>query len=174
MLARAARRSAGVAMPDIACGRFDFKGTTDVDAEVSAFVQELGVPAPPRSARLSERLGHLLGALKQRAHPTLLIFDTYEMAGEAQDWVEKQLLPCLIRATWLRVVVAGQKLPDFTGAVGAAVAGPILQLVSPPAKDWLDYGLRHGKSLTLADVETVCRLASHKASLLAQLLGPAY
>ena len=38
-----------LAIPDIACGRFDFKGTTGVDAEVSAFVQELGVPAPPRS-----------------------------------------------------------------------------------------------------------------------------
>ena len=163
-----------LAIPDIACGRFDFKGTTDMDAEVSAFVQELGVPPPPPNPRLSERLGHILGALKQRAHPTLLIFDTYEMAGEAQDWVEKQLLPCLIRATWLRVVIAGQKLPDSTGAVWAAVARPILQLVPPPAEDWFDYGRQHRASLTLAEVETVCRLASHKASLLAQLLGPAY
>jgi hypothetical protein len=163
-----------LAMPDIACGRFDFKGTTGVDAEVSAFVQELGVPAPPLNPRLSERLGHLLGALKQRAHPTLLIFDTYEMAGEAQDWIEKQLLPCLIRATWLRVVVVGQKLPDFTAVVGPAGVRPILQLVPPPAEDWFDYGRQHRASLTLAEVETVCRLASHKASLLAQLLGPTY
>ena len=45
--------------------------------------------------------------LKQRARPALLVFDTYEAAGEAQDWMEKQLLPSLIRATWLRVVMAG-------------------------------------------------------------------
>lgn len=163
-----------LAIPDIACGRFDFKGTTGVDAEVNAFVQELGVPSPPPNPRVDERLGNLLSALKQRAHPTLLIFDTYETAGETQDWVEKQLLPCLIRATWLRVVIAGQRVPDPTSAVWSAVARPILQLVPPPAQDWYDYGRQHRPDLTLAEVETVCRLAPHKASLLAQLLGPAY
>ncbi len=162
-----------LAMPDFACGRFDFKGTTDMDAEVSAFVQELGVPPPPPNPRLQERLGHILSALKQRAHPTLMIFDTYEMAGETQDWVEKQLLPGLIRATWLRVAIAGQKLPDSTGAVWTAVARPAIQLVPPRATDWLDYGRQHRADLTLAEVQIACRLASDKASLLAQLLGPA-
>jgi hypothetical protein len=31
----------------LACGRFGFKGTTGMDAEVRAFVQDLGVPLPP-------------------------------------------------------------------------------------------------------------------------------
>ena len=90
MLANALR------IPELACGRFDFKGTTDMDAEVRTFVQELGVPPPPANARLNERLGHILDALKQRARPAFLVFDTYEAAGKAQDWVEKQLLPSLI------------------------------------------------------------------------------
>jgi len=163
-----------LAIPDIACGRFDFKGTTEMDTEIGAFVQELGVPVPAAGARLHERLGHILASLKERAHPTLLIFDTYELAGDAQDWIEKQLLPGLIRARWLRVAIAGQKVPEPTGAIWAAVARPTLQLAPPPPKDWFDYGQQHRPGLTLADVETACRLASDKASLLAQLLGPTH
>ena len=78
MLANALR------MPELACGRFDFKGTTGMDAEVSAFVQELGVPLPPANPRLNERLGHILDELKQRARPAFVVFDTYEAAGEAR------------------------------------------------------------------------------------------
>jgi hypothetical protein len=69
-------------VPDLACGRFDFKGTTDMDAEVRAFVQQLDVPVPPCVPRLNERLGHILDALKQRARPALLVFDTYEAVGK--------------------------------------------------------------------------------------------
>jgi hypothetical protein len=82
-------------MCGLASGRFDFKGTVDMDAEVRAFVQDLDVPLPPVSSRLNERLGQILDALKERARPVLLVFDTYESAGEAQEWVEKQLLPSL-------------------------------------------------------------------------------
>ena len=157
---------------DLACGRFDFKGTTDMDAEVRAFVQDLGVPLPPTSPRLNDRLAHILDALKHRARPALLVFDTYEAAGEAQDWAEKQLLPSLIRSTWLRVVIAGQRVPRDAGAVWASAARAPLQLTPPPPADWFDYGKHHRPGLTLADVEIACRLSSHKASLLAQLLGP--
>jgi hypothetical protein len=159
-----------LAIPDIACGRFDFKGTTGMDMEVSAFVQDLGVGVPSPNSRLPERLGQILGAIKERARPTLLIFDTYEMAGEAQEWVEKQLLPTLIRATWMRVVICGQKVPDPTSAVAAA--HPTVHLVPPLPADWFDYGRQHRPDLTLPKVEAACDLADHKASLLAQLLGP--
>src|SRR5262249_14969062 len=94
-------------LPELACGRFDFKGTTGMDAEVRAFVQGLGVSLAPEGLKLNHRLGHVLDQLRQRRRPTLHILDTYEAAGEVQDWVERQLLPGLIRATWLRVVVSG-------------------------------------------------------------------
>ena len=162
-----------LAMPDIACGRFDFKGTTGVDIEVTAFVQELGIPLPAPAPRMDVRLGQILHELKQRAHPTLLIFDTFEMAGETADWIDKQLLPTLIRADWMRVVIAGQQVPDSAGAVWIRVARPTLQLVPPPTEEWFRYGRQHRSGLTRDEVETACRLASHKASLLAQLLGPA-
>lgn len=155
----------------LACGRFDLKGNTDMDAELRAFVQELGVSLPT-SGRLNERLSHILDALKQRAQPALFVFDTYELAGEAQDWIEKQLLPSLIRATWLRVVITGQRVPESTGAIWEAQTSPLIILKVPAPPDWFDYGRRHRPNLTLADVETACRLAEDKVPLLAQLLGP--
>jgi hypothetical protein len=166
MLANALR------IPELACGRFDFKGTTGMDAEVRSFVQFLGVPLPPANPQLNERLGHILDELKQRARPAFVVIDTYEAAGEAQDWVEKQLLPSLIRANWLRVVIAGQRVPKAAGAVWASVACAPPQLVPPPPAEWFEYGKQYRLGLTLAEVETACRLACNKVSLLAQLLGP--
>lgn len=111
-------------LPGLACGRYDFKGTTAGERELSSFVQNLEVPLPAGGHALADRFSHLLAALKQRAHPALLIFDTYELAGgEARDWVEKQLLPALLRAPWLRVVIAGQQVPEFAGAAWA-LPGP--------------------------------------------------
>jgi DNA-binding CsgD family transcriptional regulator len=119
-----------------------------------------------RGPRLNERLGHILNGLKQRDRPALLLFDTYESAGEAQDWVEKQLLPSLIRAIWLRVVIAGQRVPDRHGAIWEEDASPPISLKPPPAPDWFNYGKRHRPKLTLADVKIACRLACNRASLL--------
>jgi hypothetical protein len=161
-----------LAMPNVACGRFDFKGTSGMESEVAAFAQFLEVPAPPSSSKLHDRLGHILASLKQRPKATALIFDTYEVAGETQDWIGKQLLPNLIRAPWLRVAIAGQKVPDPTVAIWTAVAFPTLHLATPPAKDWFEYGKQHRPGLTLKEVKTACKLAEQKATLLAQLLGP--
>jgi len=158
-------------MPGLACGRFDFKGTTGMDAEVSAFVLQLGMDPPPANPRLNERLGHILDKLRRRARPAFVVFDTYEAAGEAEDWVEKQLLPSLIHATWLRVVIAGHRVPEWTG-IWAPVARTPLQLVPPPPADWFEYGKQYRPDLKLAEVKSACRLACNKASLLAQLLGP--
>jgi hypothetical protein len=97
---------------------------------------------------------------------------TAEPKGEAQDWVDKQLLPNLLLCPWLRVVIAGQRVPNAAGAVWMSKARSAIQLEPPPPTDWFDYGKQHRPGLTLVDVETACRLATNKASLLAQLLGP--
>ncbi len=158
--------------PDLACGRFDFKGTTTMEPELRAFVQDLGVPVPAAGRQLIDRLGDILSELKRRARPAFIVFDTYEAAGEATEWVEKQLLSSLIRADWLRVAIAGQRVPDRTAAVWESIASPTLELSVPPPADWFEHGKQYRAGLTLADVETACRLASNRASLLAQLLGP--
>jgi hypothetical protein len=159
-------------VPDLACGRFDYKGTTDMDGELDAFVQQLDVPTPPSGQRLNERLGHVLNALKQRARPALLVFDTYEAAGDAQDWIERQLMQSLLRAPWLRVVITGQRVPDRTTAFWDTIASPLITLKSPPPADWLAYAKQYHPDATLEYVETTCKYAANKASLLHQLFGP--
>ena len=159
-------------VPDLACGRFDFKGTTNMDEEVRAFVQQLDVPVPPAGPRLNEHFGHILDALKRRARPALLVFDTYEAAGEARDWVEKQLLPSLIRATWLRVVIVGQRVPEPAGAIWETVSSPLITLQPPPPKDWFLFGQQHKREITLEFVRQAHELCGGKASVLAELLGP--
>ncbi len=158
-------------VPDLACGCFDFKGTTGMDAEVRAFVQGLDVPLPPAGPKLVERLSQILDALKRRAQPALLIFDTYEDAGEAQDWVNKQLLPSLIRATWLRVVIVGQRVPKRVGATWEADASPLITLKPPPPEDWLLFA-QDKPGITLEFVRQAHQYCRGKASVLAELLGP--
>jgi hypothetical protein len=157
---------------ELACGRFDFKGTTDMDAEVRTFVQDLDVSLPPASAKLNERLGHILKEIRQRHRPTLLVFDTYEAAGEAADWVENQLLTRAVRDPYLRVVVAGQQVPRLARAVWGRMAREPILLKPPQAAEWFMFGKIHRKELTLSDVEVAFRLSGNRPSLLAQLLGP--
>jgi hypothetical protein len=160
-------------IPELACGLFDFKGTTRMDAELRSFVQNLGVPMPPTGLRLNDCLAQILNALKQRALPALLVFDTYEVAGEAESWIKNELLTGLVRANWLRVVIAGQRVPEPTGAIWERVSSPIVELKPPAPADWFDYGKPHRPDLTFADVETACRLARNRATTLAQMFGPA-
>jgi hypothetical protein len=159
-------------VPDLACGRFDFKGTTDMEAELRAFVQDLGVPLPQVSPRLNDRLALVLDALKQRARPALLILDTYEAAGEALDWVEKQLLPSIVRNPWLRVVIAGQRVPSAAGALWASVASRPLELAPPPPEDWLTFGRKHKPDIDLDFVRQAHHCCGGRSSVLAQLVGP--
>jgi hypothetical protein len=155
------------------CGRLDLKGTTDMDATLRVFVQDLNAGLPPASARFNERLGNILAVLRQRARPALLVFDTYqEASAEAQEWVEKELLTALVRATWLRVVIAGQSVPKRNGAIWEPEAAPVLELKPPPAEDWYQYGKQHRPELTPEFVQMACKFAENKTSLLAQLFGP--
>jgi hypothetical protein len=159
-------------VPHLACGRFDFKGTTDMVVELRAFVQHLDVACPSAGQRVGACLGQVLDALNRRARPALLLFDTYEAAGEAQAWMEKQLFPTAIRAIWLRVVIAGQQVPVHKGAIWESKAAPLITLKPPPPEDWFEYGKQHHEGLTLEFVEQFCQLALNKAGTIRQILGP--
>jgi hypothetical protein len=159
-------------IPGLACGRFDFKGTTDVDAELRAFVRYLDVQLSA-GRRLSEQLSNILDALKRRASPALLIFDTYEAAGEAEEWVEKHLLLSVMREKWLRIVIAGQRLPESASALSAALARAPLQLVPPSPEEWLAFGKSFKDNITLEFVRQAHQYCNGRPSVLAQLLGPA-
>jgi hypothetical protein len=161
----------GLRIPDLACGRFDFKGTTGMDGELEALVRTLDLPLPPAGPRLNDRLGRVLDLLRERRHSTLLVFDTYEQAGEARDWMERQLLVNVLRSPWLRVVVAGQLVPDRNGALWESMASPTITLMPPSPSDWFAYAQLHRPDLEFEHVELFCRQTS-TAGVLRALCGP--
>jgi len=159
-------------LPGVVSGRFDFKGTTNMSVEMEAFSRPLGVE-PPSGRTLNERLAKVFTDLRRQARPTLLVFDTYEAAGEAKEWIESVLLPHLIPAAWLRVVIVGQSVPKRPGSIWeSVVTGPVvLQLPGPV--DWLEYGkANRSETLSLEFVTQVHQYAYGKPSVLAGLLGP--
>jgi hypothetical protein len=161
-----------MAFPGVAAGRLDFKGSANIDVEIEVFAAPLGVE-PPTGRTLSEQLAKIFTELRRRAQPTLLVFDTYEAAGEAKDWIESVLLPNLIAAPWLRIVIAGQSVPTRAGSTWESVAAGPLTLYLPGPEDWLAYGrANRGEILDLEFVTAAHELSEGKPSLLASLLGP--
>jgi hypothetical protein len=159
-------------LPGVISGRFDFKGTTNMGVEIEAFSGPLGIE-PPAGQTLNERFGGIFRELRRKAQPTLLVFDTYEAAGEAKDWIESVLLPHLVPARWLRVVITGQSVPTRAGSTWESVAASTLTLQLPGPEDWLKYGrANRGETLSLEFVAQVHQLGEGKSSVLASLLGP--
>jgi hypothetical protein len=159
-------------LPSVVSGRFDFKGTTNMGIEIEAFSRPLGIE-PPDGQTLNERLANIFTELRRQARPTLLVFDTYEAAGEAKEWIEGVLLPHLVSALWLRVVIIGQSVPTRVGSIWESfVTGPLtLQLPGP--EDWFEYGrANRGGTLNLEFVMQLHQYAYGKPSVLAGLLGP--
>jgi hypothetical protein len=156
----------------VRCARLDLKGTTNMDVEVEAFSWPLDVE-PPSGGSLTERLSRIFTVLRGRARPTILLFDSYEAAGEVREWVEKVLLPHLGSASWLRVVVTGQSVPDRFGTAWEAFAAPLVSLTTPAAEHWYEYGrINRGEAIDLGFVTQACELADGRPSVLASLFGP--
>ena len=157
--------------PSVAAARFDFKGTDQIDQTLADFVQHLDVPLPPPASSLSDRFRHILNSLGQRQQPCLLIFDTYEDAGDTDRWVRESLLTSLHRHPWLRVVIAGQEVPACHGNAWAEDS-KLLRLDAPHPDHWMEYAKACGRTITASTLEEVHRLTGGKASILAQLCGP--
>ncbi len=158
-------------IPALACGRFDFKGSSDMDAELRTFAQQLDVPTPGQGT-VSAQLAQVFASVKSATRPTLLIFDTFERAGDAERWVRENLLLSIIRAPWLRVILVGQRLVQPHGEPWARFSGPPVELRSPTPQEWFTYGQAYKPGLTLDFVRQAHEFAEGKSGLLAQLLGP--
>jgi len=156
----------------LACGRFDFKGTIDVESEFQRFVQNLGVPPPPAAGTLTQRFSAFLGSLVNRGRAALLIFDTFEAAGDIFRWADEHLLVTLIRAPWLRVVIVGQKVPGKGGKSWDAEASPTLVLRAPTPEQWLVFSKPFKPGVDLEFVKKVYEVVDGKPAVLAQVLGP--
>ena len=154
-------------------GRFDFKGTTSMDMEFSLFTNSLDIdPLPGSGPR--EQFNHILRGLKQRAKPTVIVFDTYEAAGEANDWIDGALLLEASRSPWLRVVIVGQRVPECRDKSWETICHPTIDLTVPSPDDWFSYGSQHRTdgALTLDIVTQVHQLTGGSASTLASICRP--
>ena len=163
----------GLLLPGLTCGRFDFKGTTNLDVELDAFVRSLRIDMPV-AGLLTERLHAIFESLTRRAGPTLLVFDTYEAAGDAGEWVEQVLLQEAVRTGWLRIVIVGQRVPSRNGATWESIAAPTVTLQPLGPRDWFEYGRQHhsDKKITMELVTQVHQLVDGNAVLLAGVFGP--
>jgi hypothetical protein len=143
------------------CGRFELKGGADVGRALDDFIVDLQATAHlPASAYTApyQRANALFAALDRSPQPTLLVFDTFEEAGDFGVWVEERVLFEVINRDWLRVVVAGRRLPT--------VAMPCSSFAAPPVKvdrlamhDWLEYGRRFDRHLPKHKVQIIYDVA---------------
>jgi hypothetical protein len=154
-------------------GRFDFKGSSDMDAELRDFAERLKVDVPAVRSGVSAQLANIFASLEATARPTLLIFDTFELSGEAERWVKENLLLSAISALWLRVIIVGQRVPARPGEPWAGVSSPPIELRPPTADEWFEYGQSHRPGLTLEFVRQAHKYSGGKSSVLNQLFGPA-
>jgi hypothetical protein len=154
-------------------GRFDFKGSSDMDIELRDFAERLKVKVPAAGTGVSAQLANIFASLEATARPTLLIFDTFELAGEAERWVKENLLLSVISASWLRVIIVGQRVPARSGEPWAGVSSPPIELRPPTAEEWFEYGRLHKPDLTLEFVRQAHSYSRGKSSVLNQLVGTA-
>jgi TIR domain len=161
-------------IPDLTCGRFDFKGSSDMDTELRAFAERLDVPTPTPGTGVTRQLAQIFASVKKAVRPTLLIFDTFELAGEAERWVKDNLLLDVIRAPWLRVIIVGQRVPTPYGEPWADVSPQPIVLHPPTPEEWFAYGKSYKTSpkFTLALVRDLHACVNGKSSIIAQVCGP--
>jgi hypothetical protein len=171
--ARLAREQAGLR---VAVG--DFKHGASL-AEVLEFARA-ALPDQPFPAFDTEwsgrRRDEVLGAaflddLRYCPDPVLLLLDTYEQAtAENQRWVETRLLPRCCRHDGLRLLIAGQRVPE----AGGVMAPPTerRELLLPQPADWADYYHRvlRGKPLPHDHFKTLWLAVEGKPSAMFALL----
>ena len=111
-----------------------------------------------------------LDDLRYCPDPVLLLLDTYQQAtAENQRWVENVLLPRCCRHQGLRVVIAGQQVPEARGVMAPATAR--MDLLPPQPKDWADFYHRvlGGQPLPLDHFDTLWRGVKGKPSVMREM-----
>jgi hypothetical protein len=158
----------------LACGRFDLKSGTDLEGEFVRFILYLGVDEAVRASAgqvLRLRLNAVLSTLRARSQPTLLLFDTFEQGGDLARWVEEHAFLAVLREPWLRLVVAGQRVPNPVGAAWASCTAPVIQLQSLGWEPWYQFGKRYHPDLTPEFTQEAHRISRGSHAVLGQLLS---
>jgi hypothetical protein len=135
--------------------RIDFKGNTTRDFVLDTLRLELGDRLPvfrqPQSTVYDLRLD-----LRNLSSPVLLAFDTYERANsEARELVEGLLLADIDRLGGVRLVIAGQDVPDHEHALWAASVRHFNLKPITETECWQVYAERHHMNVKAQHVEAL-------------------
>lgn len=121
------------------CVTVDFKGDPTKEFALDTLRTKLGGVLPNFSKPGSPPLA-LRNDFRALTTPTLLLFDSYEKASsEARQLVCGQLLPDLEDCSSLRVVIAGQEVPDHKSYYwGGLIRKFVMGTITDPAQ-WSRY-----------------------------------
>lgn len=155
---------------DIPCACLDFKGRL-MSKALRTFASQLKISRPTPKTDVAEELFEIFICLRSSARPRLIIFDTFEQAESARSSIENDLLVSLIEASWLRVIILGQKVPSRLNTPWQDISSEI-RLSLPTVQEWYDYGKQHTPDLDFNVFQQVYKLCEGESALLAQVFGP--
>ena len=163
---RYARQALGIGV----CVTVDFKSNPTREAALDTFVLELDALLPT-FAKPGSHPRELRADLRALITPLLLLFDTYEQASdEARDLVQNLLLGDLEMMPAVRIVIAGQKVPDHTKAIWAkSVRACALGPIRDPAH-WVTYARRHHPRLEPEQIKTLTDATAGQPGLISMLI----
>lgn len=154
----------------ISSAALNFSLRSDRASALRAFANELNVGLPKAYPSNTDPLIAIFECLKNTERPTLIFFDTFEQAGDAGTCVQEHLLSSLAHASWLRVIIVGQKVPAKNNEPWKDISSDIIELCPATPQEWLDYGRLHQPGLTLEIVRKYHELFTEKVDVLATIL----
>jgi hypothetical protein len=135
--------------------KIDFKGNATRDFVLDTLRLGLGDRLPSFSQPQSTPYD-LRADLRNLSAPVLLAFDTYERASvDARELVEGLLLADIDQLGGVRLVIAGQTVPDYEHALWAASVHHVNLKPITDTKFWRAYAERHQINVRAEHVEAL-------------------
>lgn len=167
----------GLSQSNLSCGRIDLKGGSDLDSELHHFSQYLITPGSSSEIVLGtgstrDKLRRLSTHVQNRDQPTLIIVDTYDevQSREFSDWIQKSILLATIRNKALRVIIAGQKIPEHLSEPWATHT-KLIRLQAPSCEDWIAFDKTYQKVRDEDFIRKAFQYTEGSASILWQVIG---
>ena len=150
---------ARIAIGNVVCVTVDFKSNPSKEYVIDTLRLELGLLLP-NFGKANGTIFNFRSDLRTISVPLILLFDTYEKASiEAQQFVEGLLLADLKSLPAVRIVIAGQNIPDHTKFIWRTEAksfrlGPITN-----PSHWCAYAERHFRDFKPETIEALTIVA---------------
>jgi len=152
------RKYAHRILPSNACVTVDFKVNPSKEDAVDTLRLDLA-GLLPTFCRSNGTIGDLRQDLRSLASPILFFFDTYEKSSSEARELVNILLADLEKCPALRIVIAGQNVPDHSKTLWSSnvryfALGPIKN-----TKYWSSYASRHYPKLTPDHIEAITSIS---------------